>query len=293
MNIEELVFFFLTVFFMLFVAPSAEPAEVIVVGEVGLKPVHDVISGIRETMRADFEVYSPKSVKGRLNKVVEKENSRLVIALGRESIDDALGLPPSIPVLYALVITPPIVNRNNMTGFYMATPVGKYVDIIRDYLPSLRRIAVPGSRETIKTMGAAYYPQVVPYYVKNSYEFVNALESLENVDAILLLPDPFVLTATAVEKVYLLSLKKGIPILGLSEKYVKQGALFALVFDSQETGRQIGKTASRIMAGEVDPGSIPPSPSPKFDLFINMDTARQMGIRVPSGLLKQAKEVYP
>jgi ABC-type uncharacterized transport system substrate-binding protein len=287
------VFFFLAVFFMLFAASAAEPAEVIIVGDTQLKPVLGIISGIRETLATQFKVYSPNSVKGRLKDVAEKENARLVIALGKEAVDEALRLPPSIPVIYDLVIIPPIVSRANTTGFYMGTPVGRYIEVIKKYLPSIRRTAVVGSEELMKILGVADYPQAVPYHVKNSFEFISAIKQLEGVDAILLLPDSSVLTVTAVEEVYLLSFKKGIPILGISEKYVKQGALFSLVFEPSDVGRQIGERASRAMAREVNLWSITPSPSREFALFINMDTARQMGIHVPSELLRKAKKIYP
>lgn len=287
----SLVFFLLTA--LLFATSFAEPAEVIIVGDTQLKPVLDIISGIRETLKTQYKVYSPNSVRGRLKDVAEKEGSRLVIALGREAVGEALRLPPSIAVIYDLVIISPIVNRTNTTGFYMATPVGRYIDIIKNYLPSLRRIAVVGSRELMKILEVTDYPQMVPYHVKNSFEFVSAIERLEDVDAILLLPDSAVLTATAVEKVYLFSFKKGIPILGVSEKHVKQGALLSLVFDPSDVGRQIGEKASMAMASKVDLGLIPPSPSREFALFINMDTARQMGIYLPPELLRKAKKIYP
>ncbi|MDO8785821.1 MAG: ABC transporter substrate binding protein [Syntrophales bacterium] len=292
-NAVRLVFFFLTAFFMLFAVSFAEPAGVIIVGDTQLKPVLDIISGIQATLAVQFKVYSPESVKGRLRDVAEKEKALLVIALGREAVDEALRLPPSIAVIYDLVIIPPIVNRANMTGFYMATPVERYIEVIENYLPSIRRIAVVGSSNLVKILGVADSPQVVSYRVKNSLEFVSTIKRLDGFDAILLLPDSAVLTATAVEEVYLLSFKKGIPILGVSEKYVKQGALFSLVLEPSDVGRQIGERASRAMAGGVDLGSFPPSPSRKFAMFINTDTARRMMIRVPPELLRKAKRAYP
>lgn len=285
--------FFLTFLFIFFAITSAESAEVIIVGDTQLKPVIETISGIQRTLDSPFTIYSPDSIKGRLKDVAEKEGARLVIALGREALEEALRLPPSTPVIYDLVITPPPVNRSNTTGFYMATPVGRYIEVIKNYLPSIRRIAVVGGRDLMKILDGADYSQMTPYHVKNSFEFVSTVKQLENIDAILLLPDSSVLTATAIEEAYLLSFKKGIPILGVSEKHVKQGALLSLVFEPSDVGKQIGEKASRAIAGRVDLGSIPPSPSREFSLFINTDTARKMGIHVPSELLRKARKVYP
>ncbi len=56
----------------------------------------------------------------------------MVIALGREALAEALTLPPSIPVIYDMVVTPPAINRPNTVGFYMATPSSEYAELVRD-----------------------------------------------------------------------------------------------------------------------------------------------------------------
>jgi len=48
---------------------------------------------------------------------------------------------------------------------------------------------------------------------------------------------------------------------------------------------------SAIISSDV--GQYPPSPPRKFELFINLDTAKKMGISIPGELVKKAKKVYP
>ena len=103
---------------------EARSAEVVVVGDTRLTPVVQVIAGIREAMEMQVAVYTPSEVKARkLSSIVRKEGARSVIALGRESISEALKLPTSVTVLYALVILPPQINRPNTAGIYMGTPI--------------------------------------------------------------------------------------------------------------------------------------------------------------------------
>lgn len=284
----------------LFLAPalclflSALPSgatEVIVIGDTQLKPVVDIVSGIRETLESPVTVYSPSDVKGRLDAIAAKEGARIVIALGKDAIDDAVQLPPSIAVIFDLVIIPPKINRPNTTGLFMATPVSEYVNLINKYLPSMKKISVVSSQSLLKTLSADQ-SQISAFRVNSSFELVNTIKKLDGTDALLLLPDVSLLTATAIEEIYLYSFRKKIPILGISDKHVKQGALLALVFDPESVGKQLGGIALEAGKG-VDIGKINPSPSRLFDLYINTETARKMGIEIPEEMLDRAKKVYP
>lgn len=270
----------------------AQAAEVIVVGDTQLKPVAEIIAGIRQTIDVPFEVYDTARVKGRLSGIVEKERATVIVALGKDAIDEAAHVPSSVAVIYDLVIKPPSMNRLNTTGFYMATPVGEYVELINRYLLSIKRISVIGSPDLMLVLDGSRHPQVESLRVKSPFELISTVARLVNADALLLLPDVSLLTASAVEEVYLQSFRKGIPILGVSERHVKQGALLALVFDAAEVGRQIGEKASLAARG-ADMGLVPPAPSRDFDLFLNLDTAERMGISIPAELVRRAKRVFP
>lgn len=274
------------------IAPPCMASDVIIIGDARLKPVVEIIGGIRKTLDASVKTFSPSEIKGRLKGIVEKEGARVVVALGREAISDALLLPSSIPVIYDLVVTPPQVNRANTTGFYMATPVKEYSDLIRNHLNAIRKMAVVGSHDQLLVLAKDEQQQVSSYTVRNSFEFVNIIKQLDAADAILLLPDVSLLTSTAMEEAYLISFRKKIPLLGISERHVKEGALFALVVDPVSVGRQIGEYATRAIKG-VSIGQIPPSPAKRFELYLNAGTARKMGIRLPDEMVRMAKRVYP
>jgi ABC-type uncharacterized transport system substrate-binding protein len=257
-----------------------------------LKPVNEIVAGIRKSLSVSLKIYSPAEVKGRLKNVAEREEAKVVVALGKESLQEALQLPASIPVIYDLVVTPPVVNRANTTGFYMATPVKAYAELIRSQIHHLGKVAVIGSREMITLLSRDAGPSFFPFIVSTPFELADAVKRVEDVNAILLLPDASLLTATALEEAYLASFRKGIPLLGVSEKNVKQGALLALVVDTIAVGRAIGEHAAKALHG-TDIGQIPPSPPRRFDLFLNTDTARRMGIKLPDEVIRTAKRVFP
>ncbi|HEX9078540.1 MAG TPA: ABC transporter substrate binding protein [Desulfuromonadaceae bacterium] len=270
-----------------------DAAEVMIVADTRLKPVAEIVAGLRKVLNTSLKIYSPDDVRGAaLQRMVEREGARVVIALGREALGEALRLPPSVPMIYDMVVTPPATTRPNTAGFYMATPAREYVNLANAYLHSIRKIAVVGSREQLGILAADTAPQTVSYNVRNAFELVSTLRQIETANAIMLLPDASLLTTAAMEQAYLLSFRRGIPLLGISERQVREGALLALVVDAPQVGKQIGEYAARALkTGTV--GQPSPAPPRRFDLYVNTDTARRMGIRLPDELLRSAKRVYP
>jgi ABC-type uncharacterized transport system substrate-binding protein len=278
------------------VAPFAtigvSAAEVLIVGDVQYRQVADVAAEIRAAVRPQVKDFAVEDIKGRLEKVVERENARVVVALGLEALTEALRLPLSIPVVYGLVIAPPKSGRANTTGVYMATPVNEYSAVARKYLPSMNRFSVVGSHSLMNHLLGAEGAQVSAYRVNSSPELMSAVNRVTNSHAIMLLPDANLLTSSVMENVFLFSFRNNIPVLGVSEGNVKQGSLFALVFEPKGMGRQIGEILHKILQ-RVDAGDIPPSPPRKFNLFINTNTAKKMNITLPDEMLNKARKIYP
>ena len=267
-------------------------AEVLIVGDVQYKPIADVVGEIKSAVKLPVSVCSTEDARGKLNSLVSREGARIVIALGKDAVDEAGNLPPSVPVIYGLVIAPVKSARSNMTGVYMATPVSEYVAMVRRYLPSMRKIAVVGSRTLMSILDGSESAQISAYRVNSSSELVNTVERLAECNAFLLLPDISLLTSSVMDNVYLYSYRSNIPLLGISENNVKQGSLFALVFDAAGIGRQIGRMALQAKNG-ADIDEIQPLPPAEFNLFINTNTARKMGISIPEEMMKKARRIYP
>ena len=285
-------FLFLMSFFMLLLhAGPSESADVLIIGDAQLKPVADLIAVIEGTLPSRTSAYSPSQINGRARAAVDEEGAKVVLALGKDAVEVAAALPESVPVVYGMLIAPPRTGRRNITGVYMETPVREYLDFVNRSFPGIKRIGVLYGEETERLVRAAESPQIRAVKVKNSYEFANAVGSL-NTDALLLLPDRQLLSPSAVEAAYLFSFRKKVPVLGLSEHHVKEGSLFALVFDLAGMGRQLGELVKEVLAERSAVG-IPPSPPRKLDLYVNADTARKMGIHMPDEVMRRARRVFP
>ena len=267
-------------------------ADVLIIADVQLKPVTEVTQGMRKTLRASTKTYSPSEVHGNLSAVLMRENARVVIALGREALAEALTLPATIPVIYGMVVTPPAINRPNTLGFYMATPTDEYAELVRKHLPAMKRVAVVASRDFLNVLSGSISTPLSAHTVKNTVEFVSALKQMDSVDAVLLLPDSGMMSSTAMEEAFLFSFRRRIPLLGISERHVREGALLALVVDMVNVGRIIGEYATKALkSGNVGQQSaLAPR---KFELFLNMDTARKMRINIPDEVVRMARKAYP
>jgi ABC-type uncharacterized transport system substrate-binding protein len=269
-----------------------QAADVLIIADAQLKPVIEVTQGLRRTLHATTKTFSPAEVRGNLAVLLQQEDARVVIALGREALTEALTLPASIPVIYDMVVTPPAISRPNTVGFYMATPTSEYAELVRKHLPSLKRMAVVASHDFLNILANNVSAPTYSHSVRNTVEFVNTVKQLENTDAILLLPDSGVMTSTAMEEAYLLSFRRRIPLLGISERHVREGALLALVVDMVNVGKIIGEYATTALkSGSV--GQLAALPPRKFELFLNMDTARKMRISIPDEVVRMAKRAYP
>lgn len=291
--IASLTLLLAVTFAPLLMPTSAEAADVLIVCDIQLRPVAEIVSGIKRTLNVPFRIVSPEEVKGRLDDMVESEDAKVVVALGKNALSEALRLPPSIPVIYDLVVVPPVITRPNTTGFYMATPTREYGDLIRNYLHSIRKIAVVGSRNQLNVLTRGDSALQSVFGVKNSVEFVAAVRQMDesDADAILLMPDSALLTPAALDEALLISFKKKIPLIGISEQNVKEGALLALVVDTVNVGKLIGEAAGKVLHGG-SVAQIPPSPPRKYFMYLNTSTATRMGIKFPNEMVRLAKRVY-
>lgn len=275
---------------LVFSSPACA-AKVLIVGDIQYAVVADVAAEIQQSLRAQVKEYAVSEITGRLAAIVDREGAQVVVALGVNAVSEALRLPPEIAVVYGLVVVPPATAKSNITGVYMSAPVSEYLSTVRRFLPAMGRVSVVGSHLTMSSLMPDDHSQVAPYQVGSSTHLVDTVNRLADTGALLLLPDAHLLTAQALSSIYLFSFRNNIPLLGISEANVKKGSLFALVFDPKVVSRQIGEKVRAILNG-VGAAEIPASAPRKYNLFVNANTAKKMGIELPDEMLKKAKKVY-
>lgn len=187
----------------------------------------------------------------------------------------------------------------NITGVNILTSelATKRVGLLHDLLPSTSVIAYivnpsfPPTETNVKEVqAAAQVLRLVLLRASSESDIDTAFVSIRNkgLKALLVGDDPFFNSRR--EQFVALSARQAIPALYEQREFALAGGLMSYGTSLTDSYRQMGKYAGRILAGEK-PADLPVMQSTKFELVINLKTAKSLGLSVPPGLLNAADEV--
>jgi ABC-type uncharacterized transport system substrate-binding protein len=215
----------------------------------------------------------------------------------------------TIPIVFLLAEDPVKVGLvtslarpgGNLTGinFFSAELVAKRLGLLREVVPTATRVAVlvnptgPNSETTSRDAQSAARATGLEIQVLNastSREINLAFAGFvgERPDALFVDIDPF-FTSRRFQLVNLAS-RHAIPTTYPGRQFTEVGGLMSYGSDLRDAWRQVGVYAGRILKG-AKPADLPVAQSTKFELVINAETARMLGVIVPPSLLALADEV--
>jgi putative tryptophan/tyrosine transport system substrate-binding protein len=189
----------------------------------------------------------------------------------------------------------------NATGinFFSIELVAKRLEILREMVPATTRIAVlinpaDAAAETmLKDVKAATRVMGLQIQVLNantSHEIDAAFATFvrERPDALFVSGGPLLLSRRV--QLALLAARHAVPASYGAREYVEIGGLMSYGANVADAYRQVGVYAGRILKG-AKPADLPVMQSTKFELVINAQSARVLGLTVPDSLLARADEV--
>jgi len=190
----------------------------------------------------------------------------------------------------------------NATGinFFFAELAAKRLGLLREMVPSATRVGVlinpvnaTTTESTVKDVQAAAGALGLQIQIFNAgtvREIDSAFASLgrERVDALFVGPDPFFSTRRV--QLAVAAARHAVPATYSQRDYIEAGGLMSYGVNVADAYRHIGVYAGRILKGEK-PADLPVVQSSKFELVINVQTARTLGLDVPPPLLALADEV--
>jgi len=233
---------------------------------------------------------------------------RRVTVIVTEAVSAALAAKAAtttIPIVFAVVDDPVRLGLvtslarpgGNLTGvnFLNAELAAKRLEILRELVPSANRIAVlvnsnNAAERELDAAARAMGLQIVVLNAGTSREIDAAFASFakQRPDAVLNSPDPFFRSRRV--QVALLAARYGVPTAFALRDYVEAGGLMSYGASLADAYRKVGIVVGRVLKG-AKPADIPVEQSTKFELVINNQTARMLGLTVPPSLLARADEV--
>jgi putative ABC transport system substrate-binding protein len=189
----------------------------------------------------------------------------------------------------------------NLTGinFLSAELAAKRLELVRELVPTATRVSVlvnptgPNSASTLRDAQSAARTIGLEIQVLNaatSREINAAFATFvrERPDALFIDIDPF-FTSRRVQLVHLASHHR-MPATYPGRQFAEVGGLMSYGSDLTDAWRQVGVYTGRVLKGSK-PADLPVAQATKFELVINAETARILGLDVPSSLLARADEV--
>ena len=190
----------------------------------------------------------------------------------------------------------------NATGinFFVSEAVPKRLGLLRDLVPGAKRVAViinPSnvataevtSKEVQKAAGDfGLQMQILNATSSDEINAAFAAISRERAEALFVAPDGFFSSRRV--QLAVLAARNGVPAAYPSRYFVEAGGLMSYGTDIADSFRQVGIYAGKVLSG-VKPVDLPVVQSTKFEFVLNLQTAKALGLDVPSGLLLAADEV--
>jgi putative ABC transport system substrate-binding protein len=233
----------------------------------------------------------------------------LVAASGTTTVAPLLHATRTVPIVFVVVVDPvgagfvaslarPGGNATGFTTFEYGMS-GKWLELLKQIAPSMTRAAVlrdPAIASGIGQFGAvqAVAPslgvELSPVDVRDAPEIERAVTSFARSSGGGLIVTPSPLANRHRDLIIMLTARHRLSAVYAWRYYVTDGGLISYGPDSIDQYRRAAGYVDRILKGEK-PADLPVQVPTKYELVINLKTARALGLEVPPSLLARADEV--
>jgi putative ABC transport system substrate-binding protein len=232
----------------------------------------------------------------------------IVVTAGVPAVNAARHAMPATPIVFAIANDPVSAGivaslsrpGGNVTGLanLLLDTVGKRLELLREIIPALHRLGViinvgfpeaVQEIDTVRPLTKALGLEVIALEIRRREDIASAFEQLTGrAQALYVCPDPLVF----INRLHINTLAQGarLPTMFGYRDFVKAGGLVSYGPDVPSMFRRAGDYVDKILRG-AKPADIPVEQPTKFDLAINLVTAKAIGLDVPPIILARADEV--
>jgi ABC-type uncharacterized transport system substrate-binding protein len=244
--------------------------------------------------------------------MAELVNSKpdLLVAIGSPNTLAAKQATGSIPIVMVSVTDP--VGRGlvaslahpggNVTGLTDTVGVeiaGKQLQLLKEAVPQASRVAVlwystglpsPAYRREEEAAARALGLTLQFYSIKTPEELEGAFTAVtkDRAEALLVEPSPFIWVHR--QRIVALAAQSRLPAMYFQRAHVEAGGLMSYTVNEAACFRRLAYYVDKILNG-AKPADLPIEQPTKFDLVINLKTAKTLGLTIPQSLLNRADEV--
>ena len=224
----------------------------------------------------------------------------LIFTLGVASTKIAMQTTDEIPIVSTMVVKSHFFQQSsNVTGVVLAYPLSIQFQWLKQILPDFKNVAILyNPEENLSVIKQAKHVanktglDITAIPVDTAKQLPYALEQLtKNIQVLLAIPDRVVMSPKTAKAVLLASFRNKVPMVGLTENWVKAGALYALSWNYTDIGKQCANQAIAILKHK----SIKHTPiafPEKIEYVINKTIVERMNIQLTEPLLINAKKVF-
>jgi len=231
----------------------------------------------------------------------------VVVTRGTPAVQAAQQASGTIPIVMAAMGAPFLVAASlprpggNVTGLttFSQELIGKRIELLKELVPNLSRLALmhnignpmgPPEWEEAKSAARSTALEVLLLDVRHKDDLHHAFERAvqERVDALIVGADG--LTQVEQRTIVDLAARNRLPTIHPSRDFVEIGGLLAYAVSYPALYLRAASLVDKILKG-VKPADIPLEQPTRFELVINLKTAKTLGLTVPSPLLARADEV--
>jgi putative tryptophan/tyrosine transport system substrate-binding protein len=188
----------------------------------------------------------------------------------------------------------------NVTGLstQQSDAVGKRLELLREVVPGFRRLALMGNVDyptavlemrDVQAAARKLGLEVAPLEIRQAEDIANVFAALKaRADALYVVGEAIV-TANRTRMITL-ALAVRLPTIFNAREYVQAGGLMSYGADYPALFRRAAELVDKILRGST-PADIPVEQPTKFEVVVNLTTAKALGLEIPPTLLARADEV--
>jgi putative ABC transport system substrate-binding protein len=235
--------------------------------------------------------------------------SEVILAVGSPATGALLEATRNVPIVFVNVVDPVgggfVDNLSrpggNATGFTLAeySTSGKGLELLKEISPHMTRAAIlrdpsvasgSGQLGAIQSVAPSFGVELIPVGVRDVDEIEHAITTFARAPNGGMIVTASALAVNHRDLIIRLAARHSLPTIYPQRLFVLDGGLISYAADFIDQFRRAASYVDRILRGER-PGDLPVQAPTKYELAINLKTAKALGLEVPHSLLARADEV--